>query len=67
MKRKITHLYLANINRFKIIINSKDYKQQTLNNSFQKEKKVLLVLADQKLHINNLEHFLKIFNQLMVM
>lgn len=57
---------MANINQLKIIINNKDFKQQTHNNSFQKEKKGLLVLADQILHNNSLVHSLKSFSRLMV-
>ena len=57
---------MANTNQLKIIINNKDYKQLTHNNSFQKEIKVLLVLADQILHNNSLVHSLKSFSQLMV-
>ena len=57
---------MANTNQLKIIINNKDYKQLTHNNSFQKEIKVLLVLADQILHNNSLVHSLKSFSRLMV-
>lgn len=66
MKLKIIHLFLANINQIKIIINNKDYKQLIHNNSFQKEKKGLLVLADQILRNNSLVHSLKSFSLLMV-